>query len=35
MALAEIYDWLATNVPGLQEQRYLHSSKGWKVRRLL
>jgi hypothetical protein len=30
MTLAEIYDWLATNVPGLQEQRYLHSSKGWK-----
>lgn len=31
MSLAQIYDWLATNVPGLEDQRYLHSSKGWKV----
>jgi len=30
LSLAEIYDWMATNVPSLQSQRYLHSSKGWK-----
>lgn len=31
LSLAEIYDWMATNVASLQTQRYLHSSKGWKV----
>jgi forkhead box protein O3 len=30
LSLAEIYDWMATNVASLQTQRYLHSSKGWK-----
>lgn len=31
MTLAGIYNWMATNVPGLYEKRNLHSSKGWKV----
>lgn len=31
LTLAEIYDWMATNVPGLEAQRHVHSSKGWKV----
>jgi forkhead box protein O3 len=30
LTLAEIYDWMATNVPGLEAQRHVHSSKGWK-----
>lgn len=31
LTLSEIYDWMVLNVPGLSGQRYLHSSKGWKV----
>jgi len=30
MTLASIYNWMASNVPGLYEKRNLHSSKGWK-----
>jgi len=30
MTLANIYNWMAYNVPGLYEKRNLHSSKGWK-----
>lgn len=31
LTLSEIYDWMVDNVPGLKDQRYLHSAKGWKV----
>lgn len=31
ITLADINEWMIRNVPGLQEQRYLHSCKGWKV----
>uniref|UniRef100_A0A915L8P7 Uncharacterized protein n=1 Tax=Romanomermis culicivorax TaxID=13658 RepID=A0A915L8P7_ROMCU len=30
MTLADINEWMIKNVPGLAEQRYLHSCKGWK-----
>jgi len=30
LTLAGIYNWMASNVPGLYEKRNLHSSKGWK-----
>jgi hypothetical protein len=30
LSLAEIYDWMVKNVEGLEDQRHLHSSKGWK-----
>jgi hypothetical protein len=30
LSLAEIYDWMVKNVNGLEDQRHLHSSKGWK-----
>lgn len=31
MTLSEIYDWMVANVPAFKDQRYLHSSSGWKV----
>lgn len=31
LALAEINEWMAGNVPGLKDQKFLHSSQGWKV----
>lgn len=31
LALAEINEWMAVNVPGLKDQKFLHSSQGWKV----
>lgn len=30
MTLAEIYDWMVSNVEAFQNQRNLHSSTGWK-----
>jgi len=30
LALAEINEWMAANVPGLKDQKFLHSSQGWK-----
>uniref|UniRef100_A0A915L5S6 Fork-head domain-containing protein n=1 Tax=Romanomermis culicivorax TaxID=13658 RepID=A0A915L5S6_ROMCU len=30
LALAEINDWMANNVPGLKSLKFLHSSQGWK-----